>query len=136
MRTSPNAVDALVPHGEFMFAFNPAAGFGIQEFMKNATVNRFDGRLWLWSGYHRSYARIANMAPDAIDRSLLVVRTTDGDFLVESNSPNQGLREMLRGRRPALFRDFFDERLFMRVRLRKKRFELQIRAQVVGINID
>ena len=87
------------------------AGFGIQEFMKNATVNRFDGRLWLWSGYHRSYARIANMAPDAIDRSLLVVRTTDGDFLVASNSPNQGLRDMLRGRRPALFRDFFDERL-------------------------
>lgn len=136
MRCAPNAIDVALPHGEFMFAMNPAQGFGIQEFMKHVTVNAFDGRLWLWSGYHRSYARIATLTPEAIDRSLLVVRTTDGDFLVGSHSPNHGLREMLRGLRPPLFRDFFDEGLFMRIRLRKKRFELQIRAQMVPINID
>jgi hypothetical protein len=79
---------------------------------------------------------MANIAPDAIDRSLLVVLTTDGDFLLSADSPNQGLREMLRGPRPPLFRDFFDDRFVMKVKLRKKRFELQIRAQLVGINVD
>jgi hypothetical protein len=135
MRCAPNAVDAEIPHGEFMFAMDPLRGFGIQEFMKHVTVNAFRGRLWLWSGYHRSYARIASVAPDAMDRSLLVVRTTDGDFLVASNSPNQGLRDMLRGLRPPLFRDFFDEALLMRVKLHRKRYQLQIRAQVVGVNV-
>lgn len=136
MRHGLNAVDALIPHGEFIFGFDPMRGFIIQELNKHVTVNAFNRRLWLWSGYHRSYARIANMAPDAIDRSLLVVRTTDADFLVSSTSPNQGLREMLCGLRPPLFRDFFDERLFMAVKLRKKRFELQVRAAVVPINVD
>lgn len=74
------------------------------------------------------------MAPDAIDRSLVVALTADGNFKVSPASPNHGEREMLTGARPPLFGDFFDERFFIKVKLRKKRFELQIRGQIVAID--
>jgi len=135
IRSAPNVVDAELPHAEFVFGFDPRMGFQVIELARHVSLTAFDDRMLLWAGYHRSYAR-ARMAPDAMECSLLAVLTTDGDFALSPDSPNQGLREMLRGERPPLFRDFFDDRFFMSVRLRKKRFQLQIRAQVVGINVD
>jgi len=73
--------------------------------------------------------------PDGMERSsLLVALTTDADFILSPQSPNQGLRAMLCGPRPPLFGDFFDDRFFIKVKLRKKRYELQIRAQVVAVD--
>lgn len=135
--TGPNAVNVQIPHAEFMFTFlNPPGTFAIQEMAKQITVTSFDQRLVLWAGYHRSFALAMNEYPDAIDRSLMVALATDADFIFSSPSPNQGLRDMLRGLRPPLFADFFDERFFMTVRLRKKRCELHIRAKVEWINVD
>jgi hypothetical protein len=90
--------------------------------------------MMLWAGYHRSYARMVSMAPEAIDRSLVVALTEDGNFKVSPASPNHGEREMLTGGRPPLFSDFFAEGFFMKVKLRKKRFELQIRAQITALD--
>lgn len=134
IQARPNTMDIRIPHAEFVFAFDPRGGFQIQELARHVTVTAFEERIMLWAGYHRSYARIATTAPDAIDRSLLVVLTTDGTFAVAPDSPNQGLRDTLCGLRPPLFSDFFDERFFMRVQLLKKRFELRVRAKVVPIN--
>ena len=57
-----------LPHGEFTLAFNPAISqFAVQENMRYVTaweVQQFD-RMFLWAGYHRSYARMVNAAPDA-----------------------------------------------------------------------
>lgn len=62
------------------------------------------------------------MAPDAIERSVLVVDTTDGEFLVSPSSPNQGVRAVCCGLRPPLFADFFDDRFFIQLPLKRKRF--------------
>ena len=134
IRHAMNAIDVEVPHMEWGFVFDPQRGFQIQQFARHVTTTAYGNRMMLWAGYHRSYARMANMAPDAMDRSLVVVLTTDGDFMVSAASPNQGVRDMLVGDCPPLFRDFFDERFFMKVKLRKKRYELQIRAKLVAID--
>ena len=86
--------------------------------------------MMLWAGYHQSYACMLSTAPDAMDRSLVVTLTTDGI----SGSPNHGKRKMLTGPRPPLFCDFFDARFFMNVKLRKRRFELRVRAELVPVD--
>jgi hypothetical protein len=134
--TGPNAVNVQIPHAEFLFTFLNPGGFAVQEMAKQITVTSFDRRLLLWAGYHRSFALMMNEYPDGMDRSLIVALTTDADFILSSHSPNQGVRDMLRGLRPPLFVDFFDERFFIAVRLRKKRCELHIRAKVEWINVD
>jgi hypothetical protein len=126
-----------VPHGEFAFVFEPqVTQFLVIETARHTSVTQFGDRMLLWAGYHRSYARMVNANPEGIERSMLVALTTDADFFVSEQSPNQGLRAVVCGLRPPLFRDFFDERFFINVRLRKKRWELQIRAQCVGVNVD
>jgi hypothetical protein len=129
-----NFVNAQLPHAEFAFSFVPGLGFQIQQMARHVTVTEFGDRTLLWAGYHRSFARMVSIAPDAIDRSLVVALTTDGAFKVSPASPNHGEREMLTGDRPPFFGDFFDPRFFISVPLLKKRFELQIRAQIVSIN--
>jgi len=135
IRQGLNAMDVDVPHGEFAFAFNQGTSqFYIMELARHISVTAFQDRMLLWAGYHRSYAFIANTNPEGIERSLLVALTTDADFLVSAQSPNQGLRAMVCGLRPPLFRDFFDDALFMEVNLKRKRFVLQVRALCVGVN--
>lgn len=73
-------------------------------------------------------------ADEAIGRSLLMVLTTDADFLVSAASPNQGLRDMICGARPPFFADFFNDTFAMTIKLRKRRYELQVRAQVVALD--
>jgi hypothetical protein len=134
IRAAMNAVDVELPHAEFVFGFNPARGFTVEQMARHVNVTEFGNRMMLWAGYHRSYARMLSMAPDAIDRSLVVALTADGNFKVSPLSPNQGEREMLTGLRPPLFGDFLDDRLVMKVKLRKKRFELHVRAAIAAID--
>jgi hypothetical protein len=134
-RTGRSAIDVEVPHAEYIFVCDPRTlKLAFPQLARHVSVTAFDNRMVLTAGYHRTYARMESMPPDARDRSIVVPLTTDGDFLVSPASPNQGVREMLMGRRPPLFADFFDERLFIKVKLRKKRFELQIRGQIVAID--
>ena len=132
-----NLMNVEVPHGEFAFILDQNTGqYSVVELARHVSVSEFQNRMLLWAGYHRSYARVASTNPEAIDLSMLVALTTDADPFVSEASPNQGLRATVCGLRAPLLRDFFDERFFMTVRLRKKRFELQIRAQCVGVNAD
>jgi hypothetical protein len=132
-----NAADIHVPHGEFAFLYDlQRQQFTVSETGRHVSVTQFQNRMILWAGYHRSYACMVRENPDGIERSLLVALTTDADFFVSEHSPNQGLRAVVCGLRPPLFADFFDERFFMAVKLRKKRYELQIRAQCVPVNFD
>jgi hypothetical protein len=41
---------------------------------------------------------------------------------------------MVTGLRPPLLRDFFDPTFFMRVNLKRKRFILQVRAQIAAVD--
>jgi hypothetical protein len=135
MHSGLNMMDITVPHGEFAFVFNQQMGqFQVLELARHISVTRFQDRMLLWAGYHRSYAFMDRENPEGIERSLLVALTTDADFLVSPQSPNQGLRAIVCGLRPPLFRDFFDRDLFMDVNLKRKRWVLQVRAACVGID--
>jgi len=132
----PNDIRARVPHAEYMFNFLNPQGFQIQELAKHISVTAFDNRLLLYAGYHRSFAVMTSEYPDGMDRSLIAVLTSDGDAVLSPQSPNQGVREIVRGLRPPLFEDFLDERFCMRVRLRKKRCELWIQGQIKWFDDD
>jgi len=135
IRAGLNTMDVEVPHGEFAFAFNQNAGqFHVLELARHISVTAFQDRMLLWAGYHRSYAFMTNANPEGIERSLLVALTTDADFLVSPQSPNQGLRAVVCGLRPPLFRDFLEGALFMEVNLKRRRWVLQVRAACVGVD--
>lgn len=132
-----NTADAAVPHAEFVFLLDQSTGgFRIVETARYVSTTAFASRLLLGAGYHRSFARASNMVtPEPIERSLVVALTSDHEWVVSPTSPNQGVRAMVLGLRPPLFGDFFDDRLFCKVHLRKKRFELHIRATVQAIDV-
>jgi len=131
-----NGADIEVPHREFAANFVPGNTFGVEELAAHVSATEFGDRILLWAGYHRAYARMASLKPDASDRSLLVVLSKDADYILAPDSPEPELRATLLGARPPLFADFFDERLFLKVRLRRKRFELRIRASVEAVDDD
>lgn len=140
------SADFDIPHGEFIFAPDPTGQFfSVQQFQAYISVVRGPGdagrRLMLKAGYHRSYARARSMMPPAATVPSAVValeRNTFGD------PPNQvagaglivdtaGLRPT--GCRPALLADFFDDNLAIRINLRRKRYQLQVRSTWVEIDI-
>jgi hypothetical protein len=133
----PNAMNIDLPHEEFTLGFNvPLSQFAVQENIRYVTaweVQQFN-RMFLWAGYHRSYARMVNVASDANVRSLLMVLADMGTVDVFPGEPNGGRRAILCGPNPPLFGDFFDDRLCAAVRLRKRRFQLQVRASCVSID--
>lgn len=128
-----NEIRIPVPHAEFMLGVGPT-GLGVAEMAKHITVSAYDNRLLLWAGYHRSLAAISVANPEGIERSLVVVLTYDAALLVSPDSPNPGIREMLRGLRPPLLMDFLDDRFSMRVKLRKKRCELWVQGRIMWLD--
>lgn len=152
LQVAPNGLstsaDFDIPHAEFVFAPDPTGQFfSVQQFQNHISVMRGPGtgpqRMLLKAGYHRSYARaLSMMLPTATVPSAVVAleRNTFG-----APPPNQaaaaagltvattGLRPT--GRRPALFADFFDDTLAMRVNLRRKRYQLQVRSTWVEIDV-
>lgn len=123
-----------IPHAEFHLNVDSVKGINIQPFAGYISATAYDQRLLLGAGYHRTFAFIDSHRPDAIDLPLVVALTTDADFMLSAACPNQGVRDMVRGLRPPTFADFFDARLAMPVRLRKKRFEMWIHANLVSID--
>lgn len=131
-----NSAEIEIPHREFAVNFQPGNTFVIEELADHVSATEFGGRTLLWAGYHRAYARIAALQANAAARSLLLVLSKDADHLVAPDSPDPELRATLLGERPPLFADFFDDRLVLKVNLRKKRYELRLRASVEAINDD
>jgi hypothetical protein len=133
------AADIDLPHAEFVFGPNPAGLFGPIQFLRHVTVMQTINRLLLWAGYHRSYARVLSTTPTAAERSALVALTSN--TLVPPPNHVTGVTLAgaatgldLFGRRPALFADFFAEGFFIKVKLRKKRYQLQVRSKWVALD--
>lgn len=136
VRGGADGYTADVPHGEFFFVPTGDGAFRILQAWGGVSTVCFGSGMMLRSGYHRTYAhtRIERDAADAQARSVLVALTTDVPPWVSPAAPYQGLRAALLGPRPPVFADFFDSRFFMQVKLRKKRYELQIRAAIAAID--
>jgi hypothetical protein len=131
------AVDINVPHAEFAFLPDQNGLFAPRQLQRHTTVMANGNRLWLWAGYHRVFARILSTRPAAAVPNAVVALTRN--TLVPPNQPAGaavGLPVDIGpfGRRPALLGDFFNPDLFMEVNLRRKRFQLQVRANCVPID--
>jgi hypothetical protein len=133
IRLGPNILEAEVPHSEFGVFFDPEGRYTIQEHLRHVTVFQIPevDRMMLWSGYHRSYARVMSTGLDPEKRPQLMV-LTDKPFLDILSVPSE--REVLCGPTPPLFSDFFDERLYLTVKVRRQKFQVRVRAECVGID--
>jgi hypothetical protein len=125
-----------LPHAEHLFTLLPDGAFRIQQGGGFISVCELEGRLLLKAGYHRSFAssRARRNEPDAKERSLLVALTKTVPPQLLPAFPKQGLRTTVLGSKPPLLSDFFDESLAMTVKLRKKRYEMHIKADLVPVD--
>jgi hypothetical protein len=130
-------VDIDIPHGEW--ALSPCVCNGELHMkpapaLRHVTVIEVEpDRLLLWSGYHRSYARALIAQPDGRGLPALVALAENvvSPPIAGKETP---FDRLVRGRRPPFFADFFDERLFMRVALRRRRPQMQIRSDIAWID--
>ena len=145
-----------LPHSEFIFGVNmdsaqidgtssePGANhrgtFGPKELLGHITTLRAGNRLLLGKGYHRIYARIAATDAKYPDRLSLVAvdpsTMTPAQQAPGADSETIAAGLHIFGSRPALFADFFTEGLATAVRLRKKRYQLQIQSRLVAVNAE
>jgi len=131
IRHAPNCVDVDLPHGEWALLFDPRHGLILGEAARCITVTTIGPHLVLWSGYHRTYAAAGWRREH--ERTILAA-VVNG---LGSHPPAQscGLRAV-NGDHPPIFADFFNPDLALPVRFRAKRFTMQIRAQVVALNVE
>lgn len=145
-----------LPHSEFIFGVNLASAhidgtspepganhqgtFGPKELLGHISAMRVGNRLLLGKGYHRIYARIAATEAKYPERlSLLALdpgTIAPADQTESANSEIKAPGLHVFGVRPALFADFFTEGLATPVRLRRKRYQLQVHARLVAVNPD
>ncbi len=119
-----------LPHYEFVLQLLQNGQIAASERARYITVVKLEDRMWLWGGYHRTYACMTHTAAEEVGSAPLVTLTCDvpdvGVFLGR-NSPRPGARDVVLGDRPAFFSDFFEDELCMKIKLRKQRLELHVR---------
>ena len=130
IRHAPNSVDVDLPHGEWALLFDAKLGLVLGEAARCITVTAIGRHLVLWSGYHRTYASARCRAEG--ERTVLAAVVND---VLNPARRSCGLRAV-QSDNPPLFADFFSPDLACPVRFRAKRFTMQIRAQVVALNVD
>ena len=126
MKRNVDTTILQLPHAEFEIAVAPNGRIELREKARFVSVASFGDRMLLWAGYHRAYALASQTYPEETERSLLATLTTDADDFLGLRSELPEKRDMVRGVRPALLEDFFDDDLFMVVKLRKRRCEFHI----------
>jgi len=131
VRSVPNSIDIDLPHGEWALLFDPQLGLILGEAARCITVSVIKRHLVLWSGYHRTYAAATRRA--AGERTILAGVVED--VKVPPGVKWCGLRAV-ESDIPPIFADFLDPRLTLPVRFRAKRFTMEVRARVVGVNVD
>ncbi len=138
-RNLDTGLEIDLPHAEFIFGVHPHGGFGPKEFLSHVSVINSENRMFLGKGYHRLYARVSTALATVHNRSVLVALDPTPIVPPSRDAPGPaGNKEEpafdIFGSRPALFTDFFTDGLFMKVNLRKKRYQLQVTAKWVALN--
>ena len=132
-RVEADQVVFELPHGEFFLSAPKAHDTRLQLLQNPAfvAVARLKNRLLLANGYHRLFAR-AMVGPA---EPLLFACSEQLPF--GSTRENDTLRETLLSPRPPLFADFFDERAYVSVRMKKKRgYEMRVRVEMTALYQD
>ncbi len=130
VRTAINAIDVEVPHPEFVLAFDATLGFRVVEGPRHLTVEHTARYTTLLAGHHRAYAYLTSACAEE-DRSLLAAVLPDSENIAAA-SVMEGAEDVC-GRCPPTMADFLDERRAFRVKMRPRRFELQVRARMAVV---
>jgi hypothetical protein len=128
VRNESGTVVLELPHAEFFVNFLPNGQLQLMEAARFISIADLGDRTLLWAGYHRAYAVASQTVPEGTVRVLLATLIAgDADRLLGPDSDRPEVRDMVRGERPALLADFFNDDLCMSVNLRKQRPELHVR---------
>lgn len=129
-----------LPHGEFLFYPSTTGEFTASQLAHYVTAMKGADRTFLTAGYHRCFAKVLN-APIATvpSAAVAVTKNTLVSPVVATAAPGlitvNGVDPLCTfGVRAAKFGDFFTDGLFMDVNLRKKKFQLQIHANMVAVD--
>jgi tetratricopeptide (TPR) repeat protein len=125
-----------LPHSEFGLAgpFGPDGQMRISEVKGFVTVAFHADRALLMTGYHRTYAcgRYIVEAPNAPHGVLFGV---SNQLALMGDQADDVFRMMERPRPPRM-KDLFDDRLFLPVTLRKRKYQMRIHYEIVGLDAD
>jgi hypothetical protein len=132
VRATANAIDVELPHPEFVLGFDPAAGFQIVEGPRYVTVKRGGSSMTLMAGHHRAYAYLRSAGSDQ-ERSILAAELAHSVPTAEGSTAVMEGAEDVCERCPPTMADFLDDRHAVRLEMRPRRFELQIRARMAVV---
>jgi tetratricopeptide (TPR) repeat protein len=125
-----------LPHSEFFLAgpLQPSLEMRVSEAQGFVTVAFHAGRALLISGYHRTFA-CAQRALDAENAPRGVLFGVSNQLEAMGSTADDVL-SMMEGPRPPRMADFFDNRLFLPVTLRKRRYQMRIHCEVVEVDVE
>jgi tetratricopeptide (TPR) repeat protein len=133
-RRDGNTIVFDVPHFEFFLAgpLQPDAQLRVSEVDSFITVALHGDRALLLRGYHRTFACAHGML-GAMNAPHGVLFGVSND-LESMGSGADDVRKMMEGPRPPRMGDFCDDRLFLPVTLRKRRYQLRIQCEVAEVD--
>ena len=132
VRATTNFVNVELPHPEFVLGFDPVLGFQVVEAPRHVTVKHTPESTTLMAGHHRVYAYLSSDCAST-DRSILAVAYPES---AGEATPSPGVMEGaedLCSQWPPTMADFLDARHAFIVRMRPRRFELQVRARMAVV---
>lgn len=132
VRATINAVSVELPHPEFVLSFDSDRGFQVVEAPRFVTVTLEPRGPILVAGHHRVHGYLSSPLAES-DSSILAVPVSPSDG--DADSPSavaEGAADVC-ARCPPMMSDFFDDRLALRVKIRPRRFELQVRARMAAV---
>jgi tetratricopeptide (TPR) repeat protein len=126
-----NLIVCDLPHAEYLLA-GPLSADGQMKVVEApgfVTVAFHAERALLVSGYHRTHACAEHIlqTPNAPHGVLFGV----ANYLAEMGEEARDVLDLMEMRRPPRMADFFDERLALPVQLRRRRYRMQIRFDVI-----
>ena len=133
-RRDANRVTFELPHSEFLLAgpLQPHGELRVTEAESFITVQFHAGQALLLRGYHRTFA-CAQFIREAANAPRGVLFGVSNYFALMEGETNTAAA-MMELARPPRMADFFDERLYLPVTLRKRRYEMRISCEVVEID--
>jgi len=134
-RSAGDDITFDLPHSEFFLTVPSQPNeIRVSEGDGFVTVALHAGRALLLRGYHRTFAcaRYAREAVNAPHGVLFAV----SDQLASIGSLADEVLALMTGPRPPRMADFFDDRLFLPVTLRRRRYQMRVHCEVVEIDYE
>jgi tetratricopeptide (TPR) repeat protein len=125
-----------LPHAEFFLAgpLQPSGQMRVSEARGFITVAFHANRALLLSGYHLTFA-CAQRVLEAVDAPRGVLFGVSNQLESMGSMADEVLRTM-EGPRPPRMADLFDDRLFVAVKLRRRRHQMRIHFEVAAIDCE